>query len=119
MVAAPMKKKYLQTLTALIMLGIIGGVMMYLDKRQSREAAKTDSKPTVKVVALDSSQIQSFTIRPREGETIACQRTGSDWSIVEPRKLAADASAVSSWLSSLTSATVDEVIIDRSGRGGV
>ena len=112
MVAATMKKKYLQTLTALVLLGILGGVMMYLDKRQSREAAKTESKPSTKVVALDTNQIQAFTIRPRDGEAITCERTGGNWSIVEPRKLAADASAVSSLLSSLTSATFDEVIAD-------
>jgi hypothetical protein len=113
MVASSMKKKYLQTLMALALLGILGGVMIYLDRRGNREAAKIESKPTEKVVALDSNQIQAFTIRPRAGVAITCQRTDGSWSLVEPRKLAADASAVSSLLSSLTSATLDEVITDR------
>jgi hypothetical protein len=85
MVAATMNKKYLQTLIALVLLGILGGVTMYLDRRQSREVAKIESKPTEKVVALDSNQIQAFTIRPRDGEAITCLRTDGGWSIVEPR----------------------------------
>jgi hypothetical protein len=111
MVASSMKKKYLHTLMALALLGILGGVMIYIDKRRDREVAKIESKPAEKVLALDSSQIQAFTIKPLNGEVLTCQRTGDNWSIVAPQKLAADETAISGVLSSLTATTLDEVIV--------
>jgi uncharacterized protein DUF4340 len=105
-----MKKKYLNTLVALALLAALWGSFTYYDKRKSREASKIESSPQEKILALDSAHIQSFTLKPRSGEAVTCRKEGTNWSIVEPRKLPADPSTVSSFLSSLTSATVEEVV---------
>ncbi len=104
-----MKKKYLNTLVALAILAALWGLSTYYDKHKSREPAKTESAPQEKILSLDGNHIQSFTLKPRGGEPFSCRRQGGSWSIVEPRKLPADQSGISGLLSSLTSATVDQV----------
>lgn len=105
-----MKKKYLNTLIALALLGAVYAGFTYWDKRKASEPKSGTSTSQEKLLAIESSHVKSFTIKPREGETITCQREGSNWAIVEPQKLAADSSAVSSLLSSLTNATIDQVV---------
>lgn len=105
-----MKKKYLNTLIALLILAGMWGAFTYYDKRKAAQPTKTEAAVQEKLLALDSPHIQTFTLRPRDGEALTCQRAGSAWNIVEPHPLAADSSSVSSLLSSLTGATVDEVV---------
>jgi hypothetical protein len=105
-----MRKKYWNTLVALAVLGVLWAGFRYYDKRKAREAAKTESKPTEKVLSVESDHIQSFSLKPRDGEGFTCAREGKTWVVREPRKLTADQTAVSSWLGSLTSATVDDVV---------
>ena len=105
-----MKKKYWNTLVAMAVLGALWAGFRYYDKRKAREAEKTESKPAEKALSVDSEHIRSFTLKPRDGEAFTCARDGKTWVISEPRKLPADQTAVSSWLGSLTSATVDDVV---------
>ena len=105
-----MRKKYWNTLVAIAVLGVLWAGFRYYDKRKAREEAKTESKPAEKVLSVESEHIQSFSLKPRDGERFACAREGKTWVVREPRKLAADQTAVSSWLGSLTSATVDDVV---------
>ncbi len=105
-----MRTKYLNTLVAVAILASLWGGFTYYDKRKSREPSKTESKPEEKVLNVESSHVRSFTLKPRNGEPFVCQREGGTWAIVEPRKLPADQSNVSSFLNNLTTATVDEVV---------
>jgi hypothetical protein len=105
-----MRKKYWNTLVALVVLAVLWGAFRYYDKRKARETEKTESKPAEKALSVGSDHIRSFTLKPREGEAFTCARDGKSWVIDEPRKLAADQTAVSSWLGSLTSATVEDVV---------
>jgi hypothetical protein len=105
-----MRKQYRNTLVAIALLAALWAGFRYYDKRKAREAEKSESKPAEKVLAVDSGKIQSFTLKPRDGEPVTCARESKTWVISEPRKLAADQSAVSSWLGSLTSATIDDVV---------
>jgi len=105
-----MKKKYLNTLVALALLGGTWGAFTYYDRRKSRETPKIETSKEEKLLALDSQHVQAITFHPRDGEAVTCRREGATWGIVEPRVLTADASAISSFLSSLTSATVEEVV---------
>src|SRR3990172_6083466 len=106
-----MKKKYLNTLFAIVLLGALYGGLTYWDKRKSSEPAKADTTASQeKVLAVESSHIQSFTIKPREGEAITCRREGGNWVIAEPKKVPADSTAVSGLLNSLTGATIDQVV---------
>jgi len=106
-----MKRKYLNTLAALILLAVMWAGLTYWDKRKSSEPAKSDANTTQeKLFAIESSHVQSFTIRPREGETITCRREGGNWTIAEPQEVSADASAVSGLLNSLTGTNIDQVV---------
>ena len=105
-----MRKQYWNTLVAIVLLGALWVGFRYYDKRKARQAEKSESKPAEKVLAVESGHIQSFTLKPRDGEAFTCTREGKSWLISEPQKLAADQTAVSSWLGSLTSATIDDVV---------
>jgi hypothetical protein len=104
-------KRYLNTTIAIAILGALYAGFTYWDKRKSSEPAKAESSTTSeKVFSVDASHVQSLTVRPRSGDAVVCRREGATWTITEPRKLAADQSAVSSLLTSLTGATIDQVV---------
>ncbi len=104
------KRKYIHTLVALVILAAGWGAITYYDRYKSHESTKTESSQEQKLLSLDSKQIRSVTFKPQEGEAVTCRREGGTWTIVEPEELPADQSAFTSFLSSLTSATVDEVV---------
>jgi hypothetical protein len=105
-----MKKRYFNTLVAVAILLALWGTITYLDKRQSKQASKVESTPEEKILSVESNHIRSITLKPRDGEAVVLNREGETWGITRPRKLAADQTNVSSFLSSLTSATVDQVV---------
>jgi hypothetical protein len=105
-----MKQKYLKTLVALLLLGALWGAFILYDRRTSSAEKATSNPPQEKILPLASSHIQSVTFRPRDGEAFTCRREGKDWAIVEPKKLPADQSAISSLLTNLTSAAVEDVV---------
>ncbi len=106
-----MKKKYLNTLIALVILGALYGGFTYWEKRKASQPVKSETSTTSeKIFSVDAGHVRAFTIKPREGEPVTCRREGGTWTITEPKKLAADQSGISSLLSSLTSATVDQVV---------
>ena len=105
-----MTRKYAQTLIALILLTGLYAGFTYYNRRKSREQPKTETSTQQKLVSLDSAHVQSITFQPPDGDAVKCQRVGGKWAIVEPKKLDADQSAVSTLLSTLTSATIDDVV---------
>ncbi|MGH9376070.1 MAG: DUF4340 domain-containing protein [Terriglobia bacterium] len=76
--------------------------------KNSEQAAK--KQPAQKVVALNSSQINSFTVTARDGTSFTCAKQGNTWSITKPQAITADQGKVASFLQSLTSAGLDQVI---------
>ncbi len=106
-----MRKRYWNTLVALALLAAMWGGFRYYDKRKSRETATpAESKPTEKLLPIETDHIRSFTVTPREGEAFTCLRDGKTWAITTPRQVSVDQTAVSSLLGSLTSATVEDVV---------
>ena len=105
-----MRKKYLNTLIALLSLAVLWAIITYLDRRASRQASKIEAPKEEKIFALDSKHITSIVLRPRDGAVVTCQREGGTWAIAEPRKLAADQGTLSTVFNNLTTATVDEVV---------
>lgn len=105
-----MRRKYLHTLGALLLLGVLGGFYAYYGKRQSRAPAASESKPEEKLFSATNLHVVSFTLKTKDEEALTCQRESHQWAIVEPRNLPADQTSVSSLLDTLTRATVDEVI---------
>ena len=105
-----MRRKYLNTLIAVVVLAGLWGAFKYFDWRQSRRASKVETPKEEKIFTLDSKHITSLTFRPRAGETVTCQHEGGTWAITEPRKLSADQGTLSTVLNNLTTATLDEVV---------
>jgi hypothetical protein len=98
---------------ALALLAGMWAGFTYWEKRKGGRSAKTETAPQEKVFPVESSHVQLFTLRPREGEPVTCRREGGKWAIVEPKKLAADESSISGLLNSLTGATVSEVVDEK------
>ena len=106
-----MKSKGL--LTASFLLLLLTGVLWWSNKR----AAKADKEPTesttTKLVGIPEDQLQEIEIKRRSGETVRLQRNDSKWQITAPKSLPADADAVSSMLSTLSSLSSDRTIEDK------
>ena len=120
-----MKRKYLNTVVAVAVLAVLWFGFTYWDKHKSNQLAKTEPKPAEKIVPFDSSHIQAFTLTPRAEPGFTCRREGGKWVLerapspllasqkpgnLAPTTLPADQSSVSTFLSSLTTATVDDVV---------
>lgn len=105
-----MKRKYLNTLTAFAVLAALWAAITYSEKRKTRQASKIQTPSQEKVLSVDSTHVQSFTLKPRNGEVVSCRREGGTWLIAEPRKLRADQTPVSGLLTNLTDATIDQVV---------
>jgi hypothetical protein len=103
-------KRYLHTLIALALLAGTWAAFNYYDKRKSSEKPKIEASKEEKVFPVDAQHIQSITFKPREGEAFTCRREAGKWTITEPRHLVADQGALSGFLNSLTTATVEEVV---------
>ncbi|MGA2075975.1 MAG: DUF4340 domain-containing protein [Terriglobia bacterium] len=105
-----MKRKYINTLIALVILAALWGAFTYYNRRQGREASKIEPSKEEKLFTLDSKHITAITFRPRSGDAVTCEHAGGAWAIVEPKKLSADQGTLSTVLNNLTTATVDEVV---------
>jgi hypothetical protein len=105
-----MKTKYLKTLLALAVLAAVWGGSIYWNRRLKKASAKSTLAHRQKLFPLKSKDVESFTLRPRQGAAISCARQQGKWEIVQPRQLPADATNVGGFLNSLTGATVHEVV---------
>jgi hypothetical protein len=106
-----MKSKGL--LTASFLLLVLTGVLWWSNKR----AAKADKEPvestTTKLVSIPEDQFREIEIKHLAGETVHLQRNDSKWQITIPKSLPADADAVSSMLSTLSSLSSDRTVEDK------
>ncbi len=106
-----MKSKGL--LTASFLLLVLTGVLWWSNKR----AAKADKEPvestTAKLVSIPEDQFREIEIKHLAGETVHLQRNDSKWQITIPKSLPADADAVSSMLSTLSSLSSDRTVEDK------
>lgn len=110
-----MNKKYLQTLIALAVLAGLWGIFTYYGKKKPTANSKENSAASKKILPVKNGQIVSFTVTEAGGKPVACSRNGKNWEITGPLKLAADSSAVDSFLSSLTGATPSETVSEQGG----
>ena len=104
------KRKYLNTLIALVVLSATWAAFTYYDKHKRSEKPAPETTHETKIFSLDAQHIQSITFKPRDGEAFSCRREGGKWVITDPRPLAVDQGNFSGVLNSLTTATVDDVV---------
>jgi hypothetical protein len=106
----PAVKRYLNTLIAIIILVALWFTFSFWNKRKSREQTKEAASKSEKIFDLKAGDIQSFTITPQDKKSFTCERQGKQWAIVKPQPIAADQSKIASFVQSLTTATIDQVI---------
>src|SRR5882762_4505336 len=106
-----MKSKGL--LTASFLLLLLTGVLWWSNKRAAKADKEPMESPTTKLVNIPEDQFREIEIKRRSGETIHLQRNDSKWQITAPKSLPADADAVSSMLSTLSSLSSDRTVEDK------
>jgi len=106
-----MKSKGL--LTASFLLLLLTGVLWWSNKRAARADKEPMESTTTKLVNIPEDQFREIEIKRRSGETIHLQRNDSKWQITAPKSLPADADAVSSMLSTLSSLSSDRAVEDK------
>lgn len=93
----------------LVLLVIALGLGAYIYFVESkRPASDTTTKP--KVFSADTSKIEQIDVRAAGGDRTTIKRDGTDWRITEPRAMDADATQVSSLVSTLGSLEEDETV---------
>lgn len=107
-----MKKKYLQTLIALGILGCLWGIFVSIGGKKSNSSSKKKGASAQKIFPLSQKHIVSFTVTPQDGKAVTCKLNGKTWQITAPEKLPTDSSTVNGFLSSLTSAKPSEVVAE-------
>ncbi len=106
-----MNRRYINTLVALVILAVLSATVYFYNKRRpAGESTASPAKSEEKLVNLDAKDVQSFTLRPRAGSPVSCKRDGGKWVIDGQPPIPADDSAVSSLLSSISTATVSDVV---------
>jgi len=108
-----MMRKYVNTLAAVIILAVLWGAFTYYDRRKGPSVpvgTTVETKTVEKLLSLDSKHIQSFNVNLKDAAPVSCRLESGKWVIEEPQNLAADQATISSFLNSLTSVSVDEVV---------
>lgn len=104
-----MKNPYLKTLIAALVLAAVWGGFVLYGRHKKHEPPKK-SKSQEKILPLKEAQITSLTLERPGAPALVCRRDKGQWAIAKPLPLPADQTSVSALVSSLTGATVQEVI---------
>jgi hypothetical protein len=114
LVEPAVKGRYLRSLIAGVILVALWFSFKAWNRHKAREQEqKSAAKTTEKLFSLPTRNVTSFTIQSRDGKSFTCDRQGKTWAIVKPLPIAADPAKVSSFLSSLATAGVNQVIASR------
>lgn len=104
-----MSRSYVKTIAAIVIFAALFFTLTHWDQWHKKKASS--STPSSLLMApLKTSEVTSFTLTPRDGKPVTCQRQGKDWAIVAPRNIPAAQDKINSFLGSLTTATVSEVV---------
>jgi hypothetical protein len=106
-----MKSKGL--LTASFLLLVLSGAIWWSNKKAAKAEKAPVESTTVKLVNFPEDQIQEIEIKKRTGETVHLQRNESKWQVAAPEPLRADADAVSSMLSTVSSLSSDRTVDEK------
>jgi hypothetical protein len=95
----------------LILLVVALGLGAYIYFVESKRTP-SDTPKKDKVFTADTSKIDTIEVHAASGETTTIKKNGTDWQIVAPETMDADASTVSSLVSTLESLEVNRVVED-------
>lgn len=95
--------------STIVLIVVLGGLIAYIYfVDANKPAAGTETKDKPFTVAAD--QIEEFQLKSETGETSRVQKTGEAWQLVEPQPTEADATAMSTLATQLTSVEIQRVV---------
>jgi Domain of unknown function (DUF4340) len=101
-------------LIATVVFAALAGVLYWSDHRKpSAEAAKPDADAAPSILKLDENSITRLELKKKDTPAIELAKSGSEWTITEPKPFAADQSAISSMLSTISSLNSDRLVEDK------
>ena len=107
--------KFRGLLVATLVCAALAGVLYWSDHRKpSAEAAKPDADAAPSILKLSEDSINQVELKKAGAQTILLTRSGSAWKITEPKPFAADQTAVSSILSTISSLNSERLVEDKS-----
>ncbi|MGD0499778.1 MAG: DUF4340 domain-containing protein [Bryobacteraceae bacterium] len=95
---------------AVALLAALGGAIWWSNKKQ---AAKPAASAAATVLSIPDDQFQDIQIKSLTGMAIDLRKANGAWTMTQPKPLAADQDAVSSLVSTLSSATADKKVEDK------
>ena len=98
-------------LAAAIVLAALVGALLWSNKKQNTESAKTPADTTTKILSIPEGDIQQVTLKHSSGEATVLQK-GADgkWQITAPKPLRADQDTAKTLVSSLAALNADKVV---------
>ena len=85
-----MRGSYLKTLIALAVLAGVWGGSVYWNRRLKKQSHKAAATRRKKLLPVPSKDIEAFTLKPRAGQAVSCDRKQGQWEITQPLSLPAD-----------------------------
>jgi hypothetical protein len=102
----------LKSFVALVVVAAgLGAYIYFVESKRNPDAAK----PVEKVFAVQASAIDSLTVKSSSGDSTSLEKSGNDWTIVDPVKADADADVVSGITSNLASLEIQRVVEQKPG----
>ena len=99
------------TLVLLVVLAGLVGYIYYLNREKPENS--TDSKKAF--AKLNSDQIEELRIKSADNQTTTLQKTGTDWTLVDPVKTEADSNDVNAIASDLATMDIERVVDESPG----
>jgi len=99
-------------LTACLLLLALSAAVWWSNKKAAT-AEKSVIETSTKLINIPEGQFQEIEIKHRTGETVRLQRNDLKWQITSPKPLPADADAVSSMVSALSSLSSDRAVDEK------
>ena len=86
----------------------LGAYIYFIESKRTG----SDEKKKDKVFTVDASKIEEIEVHAASGETTTLKKAGTDWQIVAPEAVEADASTVGTLVSTIESLEVGRVVND-------
>jgi hypothetical protein len=94
---------------------VLAGFLYWSDHHKSSAgAARPDSDAAPSILKLDENSVTKLELKKKDAPPILLTKSASDWKITEPKPFAADQSAVSSLLSTISSLDSERLVEDKS-----
>lgn len=95
---------------AVVLLAVLSGLVWWSNKRQ---AAKSTTDESVKLLSIPAEQFQSIRIKKLTGEVLELRKENDLWVMTQPRQLPADQDAVAPIVSTLSDLNASKLIEEK------